>query len=1739
MKTIMNRLALLLISLLAAYGVEAQTIITQWDFEGDVITPSTGAGTAALVGGTTATFAAGNGGGRGWNTSTYAAQEQENGQRGVTFSVSTTGYENITLSFDHRSSGTASRWSQVDYSLNGGVDWVTNFWNNNGGLSPHNSFYGFTVDFSSVVGANDNADFVVRIVSVFSPLAFNQNASLSYGADEAYMRSNVQATFPPVDGVGTGNYAPTGTWRFDNVTIEGFEIGAPIEGCTNLAACNYDPIASVDDGSCILEGDACDDGNALTVDDEIQADCSCAGVPFTPELHVLANADYSLNEWASSEAAGTYPNNMAFFWSNYPGGAGFDRTDEATGVYDCGYDLTSRPRINGLGLAGFSFITTGSPQRNDCVSGAADEDRYVGSAVLGLNTLGVTYARAEWVVTTIERNFRNFALRLQYRIGDSGSYIDFDETTVYDATNSVNDDFLDFSFDLPVGLLDQPEVYLRWVYYELSDVPTGARPELAVDNILITTELAPTVNGCTDLAACNYDPSATNDDGSCLIVGESCDDGSTLTIDDLVTGDCECIGTPVVIPDVIITELNYNPDDSAGFPDEEWEFLELYNNDAITVDLEGFSFDGFVYTFPAGAEIAPGEYVIVARTTLPYDGNGYQVFGPFVSGALSNGGETVALLDQYGNVVSTVTYSDSAPWPTAPDGDGPSLELIDFSFDLNDPASWKASCFVNGTPGAANSPDPCPTDPIIITELHYDPADALGFPDTDYEFVELFNPGASTIDLEGYSFSGINFVFPEGAQIAAEEYIIVAVNPASYEGNGFQVFGPYTGALNNGGESIVLIDAAAVVVDQVDYNNTAPWPVLPNGNGPSLELGDVTLDNNDPANWQASCEINGTPGAPNSVLPCPTFETTITAIQSDTDVDGNSNLVGNLVEINGVVTGVYADLFAMQDGTGAWSGIWVSGSGVSQGDDVTVIGVVSEPFGLTTIVSTSITVNSQENPLPAAEVLATADINQEQWEGVLLRATGTIVNGDLGFGEFSFDDASGIALVDDLGYLAAPLPNGEVYQVTGPNYYSFSNFKLAPRDADDVQKLGCTDDTALNFDEDAVIDNGTCVLELPDLVINEIHYNPCMAQGPDDVWEFVEIYNAGAATVDLSGVVVSGSINFVFPAGASIEAGEYLIIAYTASSYTGNGYQVFEWTSGQLGNSGGSVTLAYPGDLIIDTVTYGVSSPWPSAPNGTCPSLELIDPSLDNEEPANWQASYVSNGTPGAVNSTPPTPVSNTIFDIQSNVDANGGSLLTGEVVSIQGVVTRVYQDAGIFAMQDGPGPWSGIWVSSTAVTQGDEVVVSGTVSELFGLTIITAVTNIDVLSQGNTLPTPQSLFTSNINEEQWEGVLLEITGVVTQGDAGFGEWIINDGSGPARIDNLGIEITPVDEGVQYSVRGPNYFSFGFFKLEPRDANDIFRWGCTNDSFANYDPTAIIDDGSCSNAPGCTNPIADNYDPGAAIDDGSCIIGGCQDAGALNFNADATFDNGSCYFVLPSIVINEIHYNPCNFQGSDFNYEFIELYNAGSEAVNLGGFVISGAVQFTFPTGASIAADEYIVIAIDAFFYAGNGYQVFQWSAGNLPNGGGTVTLGDGFGNEVDTVTYNNSAPWPTLPGGNCTSLELIDPSLDNTDPANWQSSFVLYGTPGAQNSQNILGCTQPFACNYNPLAIGDDGSCDFVSCQGCTYEEATNYDASATSDDGSCEFDTATCIGDLNGDGAVNASDLGLFLTVFGTSCD
>jgi hypothetical protein len=167
---------------------------------------------------------------------------------------------------------------------------------------------------------------------------------------------------------------------------------------------------------------------------------------------------------------------------------------------------------------------------------------------------------------------------------------------------------------------------------------------------------------------------------------------------------------------------------------------------------------------------------------------------------------------------------------------------------------------VSGEIPEAQSPAPA----ILIHEIMYNPT---GGP--THEFLELFNPSVSeAVDLSGWTLEGTGFSIPPGTVILPESYLILARNDLAFRaqyGSGMFVPSEYPLNLDNAGTSLVLRDGLGVEVDRVDYGDSVPWPSTPDGGGPSLELIDGTLDNNDPSNWAASLTAGGSPGASNSV----------------------------------------------------------------------------------------------------------------------------------------------------------------------------------------------------------------------------------------------------------------------------------------------------------------------------------------------------------------------------------------------------------------------------------------------------------------------------------------------------------------------------------------------------------------------------------------------------------------------------------------------------------------------------------------------------------------------------------------------------------------------------------------------------------------------------------------------------------------------------------------------------------
>lgn len=169
---------------------------------------------------------------------------------------------------------------------------------------------------------------------------------------------------------------------------------------------------------------------------------------------------------------------------------------------------------------------------------------------------------------------------------------------------------------------------------------------------------------------------------------------------------------------------------------------------------------------------------------------------------------------------------------------------------------------------------PADASNLRVTELHYHPANPTaaelavvpGAEDNDFEFIELVNLGSETISLNGVRFiEGIDFDFGAGAvaSLASGEAVVVVADATAFVaryGDNPLVAGEYSGSLSNGGEDLALVDASNQPIQSFAYSDDPPWPTIPDGGGPSLEIVSTSGDYDSASNWRSSSAAQGTPG---------------------------------------------------------------------------------------------------------------------------------------------------------------------------------------------------------------------------------------------------------------------------------------------------------------------------------------------------------------------------------------------------------------------------------------------------------------------------------------------------------------------------------------------------------------------------------------------------------------------------------------------------------------------------------------------------------------------------------------------------------------------------------------------------------------------------------------------------------------------------------------------------------------
>ena len=150
-----------------------------------------------------------------------------------------------------------------------------------------------------------------------------------------------------------------------------------------------------------------------------------------------------------------------------------------------------------------------------------------------------------------------------------------------------------------------------------------------------------------------------------------------------------------------------------------------------------------------------------------------------------------------------------------------------------------------------------------------------------------------------------------------------------------------------------------------------------------------------------------------------------------------------------------------------------------------------------------------------------------------------------------------------------------------------------------------------------------------------------------------------------------------------------------------------------------------------------------------------------------------------------------------------------------------------------------------------------------------------------------------------------------------------------------------------------------------------------------------------------------------------------------------------------SVAINEIMFDPPDgsyfASGTPRAGKWIELKNRTAQDVSLAGWAFTDGVNYTFPAGATLPANGYLVVAEDpAEVMAAHGLaanQVFGPWSGSLSGKGDRLVLEDAVGNPADAVRYAGGGRWPESSNGGGSSLELRDANADHAVPEAWAAS--------------------------------------------------------------------------------------------------
>lgn len=643
-----------------------------------------------------------------------------------------------------------------------------------------------------------------------------------------------------------------------------------------------------------------------------------------------------------------------------------------------------------------------------------------------------------------------------------------------------------------------------------------------------------------------------------------------------------------------------------------------------------------------------------------------------------------------------------------------------------------------------------------------------------------------------------------------------------------------------------------------------------------------------------------------------------------------------------------------------------------------------------------------------------------------------------------------------------------------------------------------------------------------DVVINEIMYNSIEPSATEV--EYVELHNSGNSPVDVTGwyILDNDSLHQRCYLSGTIPAGGYLVVpgysARVAAKYPAatclntnpfdgdlNGDGTIDGWG--LGNSGDDVRLFDAFSVLLDFVPYRTAAPWPTTPDGQGPSLELINPTLDNVNGGNWRASAGA-GTPCARNSSYLEDGPPLIGDVARSIPlptASDSVRVTARVADDRGLTeVQLFVDAGSgFAprpmFDDG---LHGDGFPSDMVFGADAIA-----PQPQGARVRYYVSATDSASQSSLFPTgaPDDYLAYTVGHRPLRILINEI---VTRNQAGIvdellqhEDWLELRNLEPVAVDVGGMFLADdLDRPRQWRIPLPSV-------LQPGER--LLIW-CDNDvsqgpMHANFQLSgsggvvALFDTVDLGN----TVVHAMRFGPSAA-DVAFGYFPETADAPEYLATPTPAASNDSATVFSP-VVINEFLATSSNGLPDDW----VELYNRSAVAVDISGWKLSDDINppnpYSFPPGTIIPAGGYLAVEelTMGFGFSSDGSEVIVLTAADPSVGQ------DYFDNGPQSADVSQGR----LPNGSAYWRFFAAPTRDgaNSCPARPPALPPVTGLAVSRDaaSRVLLSWTPPFGVQSYDVVRGDPAALrasagDFaVAMSACVENDGTDTAAWEPADPG------------------------------------